>query len=141
MGDRVESSLGPARFSLGLFSMAAVIAIALAAVGLYALLSFSVAQRQQEMGVRMALGAERKELLALVVRQSLRLVSIGLFVGVLTALAGVRSLESLLYGVPAYDPLTFATVVASLLLIAFLATLLPAFRATRVDPVNALRDE
>lgn len=140
MEERVASSLEPARFSLGLFTIAAVIAIVLAAVGLYALLSFSVAQRQQEMGVRVALGAERGELLSLVVRQGLRLVVVGLVVGLLTALAGVRSLESLLYGVPAYDPLTFVTVAAFLLLIAFLATLVPALRATRVNPVTALRN-
>lgn len=141
MQERVASSLGPARFSLGLFSIAAVIAIVLAAVGLYALLSFSVSQRQKEMGVRVALGAERKELLSLVVRQGLRLVAIGLGVGLLTAVAGVRSLESLLYGVPAYDPLTFVTVAVALLLIAFLATLVPALQATRVNPVTALRND
>ena len=141
MSERVDRSLGPTRFSLVMFSIAAFIAVLLAAVGVYALLSFSVAQRHQEMGVRSALGARRGELLALVVRQGLRLALFGLGIGLVLALLGVRTLESTLYGVPAYDPVTLIAVPLLLLAVVFLATLLPALRATRIDPMTALRIE
>jgi putative ABC transport system permease protein len=141
MDQRVASSLGPNRFSLVMFSLAAFIAVTLAAVGVYALLSFSVAQRHQEMGVRMALGARRVDLLRLVVLQGLRLAAFGVLVGLAATLAGVRTLDSLLYGVPAYDPVTLVAVPLALLLVVLLATLVPALRATRIDPMNALRTE
>lgn len=141
MDQRVSDSLGANRFSLAMFSLAAVISVLLAAVGIYALLSFSVAQRHQEMGVRMALGAGRGELLRLVIRQGLRLTVLGLAVGLVTAFAASRVLGSLLYGVTTHDPLTFVVVPLTLLVIAFFATLIPAVRATFIDPIHSLRSE
>lgn len=141
MGERVQRSLGANRFSLVMFCIAGFIAVLLAAVGVYALLSFSVAQRHQEMGVRTALGARRIELLTLVVRQGLRLAVLGLGIGLVLALLGVRALASTLYGVPAYDPVTLVAVPLLLLAVVFLATLVPALRATRIDPMTALRTE
>jgi predicted permease len=117
------------------------IALFLSMIGLYGALAFVVSQRTREIGIRMALGARSSNVLRLIVGQGLRLVFAGLLMGLLTALAATRLMKSLLYGVSATDPLTFGWVAAGLLGAALLACWIPARRATKVDPMVALRYE
>jgi putative ABC transport system permease protein len=117
----------------------AVLALVLAAVGVYGVISYAVAQRTRELGVRLALGASRRQVLGLVLRQGARLAVVGVAIGLAGALALTRVVASLLYGVAALDPLTFAVVPIVLAAAAILATLAPARRATRVDPLIAMR--
>ena len=121
---------------LGFFG---ALALVLAAVGMYAVLAYSVAQRSREMGIRMALGASRGDVLRLVLRQGLGLAGIGLAVGLAMALAVTRLMSSLLYGVSATDVPTIATVSVLLLAVIVCASWLPAQRATRIDPMSAMR--
>jgi predicted permease len=123
---------------LGVF---AVLSLVLACIGLYGVVSYAVAQRTRELGVRMALGATRRRVAWMVIEQSGRLVLAGVAAGLVLALAGTRVLEGLLYGVRATDPITFALVPISLGLVALVAAALPARRATRVDPIVAMRAE
>jgi putative ABC transport system permease protein len=123
---------------LGLFG---VLGLVLASIGLYGVLSFQVARRTREIGIRMALGSSRNAVLGLVMREGAVLVGLGLAVGIVAAAGLARLLRSLLLGVHPWDPLAFAGVVAVLLLAAFVACLVPARRATRVDPLLALRHE
>ena len=111
----------------------------LTAVGIYGVISYSVAQRTHEIGIRMALGAQRANVLSLVLRQGARLIIVGASLGVASALALTRLMSSLLYGVGATDPATFATVVLALVAVAVLASYVPARYATRVSPITALR--
>ncbi len=119
----------------------AVIALALSVVGVYGVMSYTVSQKSQEMGIRMALGAQRLDVLRMVVRQGTMLAVIGVVVGIGLASMVTRSLSFFLYGVSPFDPLTFIVVALTLLLAALLATVVPAQRATRVDPLSALRTE
>ena len=135
----VAGSLGQRRFYMMLLAAFAALALALAAVGLYGVMSYSVAQRTQEIGVRVALGASRRQVLAMVMVQGMRVTAIGLAVGLALALLLHRMLTGLLVGVSATDPLTLAVTAAVLLLVAAAACYLPARRATRVDPIVALR--
>jgi predicted permease len=141
MDTRVRASLGPQRFAVTLLGVFAGIALLLAAVGLYALISFSVAQRTRELGIRIALGAGSSDVLRLVVGQGMRMVGVGLAIGLTAALALNYLMRSLLYGVRAGDPLTYLGVAAGLAAVALLACYLPARRAMRVDPIVALHYE
>ena len=113
----------------------------LASIGVYGVLWYSVTQRTQEIGVRVALGASRREVLKLVVGQGLLLAGIGVVVGLGLAAAGTPLTKTFLYNVSPFDPLTFSSVAAFLVFVALLASYLPALRATRVDPILALRGE
>jgi putative ABC transport system permease protein len=124
-----------------LLTIFALVAITLASVGLYGVLSQSVAQRGRELGVRIALGASARDVVALVLRQGVMLAGAGVALGLLTAMAATRALRSLLFGVGTQDPVTFALVGGGLFLVAVTASLVPARRATRVDPMEALRTE
>jgi ABC-type antimicrobial peptide transport system permease subunit len=119
----------------------AVIALLLAVGGVYGVMAYSVSQRTQEMGIRMALGAQRKNVLSLVVRQGTVLALIGVVVGTGIALGVTRGLSRFLFGVSPFDPAAFGVVAVTLLVSGIAATYLPARRATRVDPVTALRVE
>jgi putative ABC transport system permease protein len=139
--DYLGRSVAQRRFTTLLVAAFAGIALALAAVGLYGVLAYSVSQRTREIGVRMALGARAGDVLGMVVRQGMIVVGAGVVVGIGGAIGLTRVMTALLYGVSATDPPTFITVVAVFGLVAFLACWLPARRATRVDPMVALRSE
>ncbi len=137
----VHASMAETRFSMLVISAFGMLAVTLAAIGLYGVVSYSVMQRTREIGIRMALGAERRDVFAMVVGQGLRLAGMGIAIGVLCALAATRLISSQLYGVSASDPLTFAAVAAGLMIVAALACFVPARRAMTVDPTVALWSE
>lgn len=139
--ERVGEALAPARFGALLLALFAAVALALAAVGIYGTIAYAVAQRTREIGIRMALGAARRDVLALMVGRMLLPAAAGLLLGLGGAAALTRVLSSLLYGVGATDPATFAAVAALLAAVALLASWIPARRAARVDPMVALRNE
>src|SRR2546426_1523583 len=141
MDQLLADSLSRARFTMLLLGIFAAVALLLAAVGIYGLIAYSVTQRTQELGSRIALGAQRRDVLRLVLRHGTRLTLLGLALGIAAALAITRLLASLLFGISATDPLTFAGVAALLAFVALLACFIPARRATRVDPIVALRYE
>jgi predicted permease len=141
MDARIAESLGPQRFATNLLAVFAGLAILLAAVGLYGLISYSVAQRVNEFGIRAALGARPGDVLTLVLKQGATLALIGAGAGVIAGIALMRALRSVLYGVSAADPLSFAGAVVLLMLVALAACYVPARRATKVDPMVALRYE
>ena len=133
--------LADRRFILLLVVLFAVAALTLASIGLYGVVSFSVARRTQEIGIRVALGANRADVLRLVVGEGARLALGGVAVGITASFAITRGLSSLLFGVSATDPITFAAVAGMLTVVALLASYIPARRAMRLDPNNALRYE
>jgi putative ABC transport system permease protein len=135
------TSVAPRKFNMLLLGIFAGVAVVLAAVGLYGVMSYSVSWRTHEIGIRMALGAKRADVLRLVVRQGMTMTLIGLAVGLVGAFLISRVMRGLLYGVSPTDPLTFAGVSIVLVTVALLACLVPARRATRVDPIIALRTE
>jgi predicted permease len=138
---RVSKLADGPRFQTTLVGFFAAIGLVLAVIGLYGVIAFLVAQRTQEIGVRMALGAGRGDILRLVMGKSLRLIVCGTVVGLIAALAVSRVLSSLLFGIGSHDPLTFSLVTLLLIVVALLATLVPARRAASVNPVEALRAE
>jgi putative ABC transport system permease protein len=135
------AAISAERFQALLLGLFAALALVLACIGLYGVISYAVAQRTHEIGVRMALGARPPDVLRLVLRQGMSLTIVGLVLGIGIGLVATRVLSDLLYGVTARDPLTFAGMPALLLLVAFLACYIPARRATRIDPLVALRYE
>jgi predicted permease len=137
----VDRSVAQPRFTMLLLLAFGGGALLLAAVGVYGVISYAVAQRTREMGIRRALGAQRVDVVRLIVGQGLRLAAIGVAIGVAAALAASRVLGTLLFGVRATDPLTFAAIPFLLLTVAFLASAIPALRALRTDPTTALRAE
>lgn len=141
MTEWVAMSAAGARYRTTLLGLFALLAMILAATGIYGVMSYSVAQRTQEIGVRMALGARPLDVLKLVVRQGMMLVLIGVIVGLAGALALTRVMSSLLFGVTERDPITFVAVAALLIVVAFISCFVPAHRATRIDPLIALRCE
>jgi putative ABC transport system permease protein len=137
----VERSISQRRFNLMLLGSFALLALTLAGVGLYGLISFTTAQRTHEIGIRMALGAQRGAVLKLVVGEGMKLALTGVAVGLAAAFGLTRLMASLLFGVSATDPATFAVIAALLGSVALVASYIPARRATKVDPIVALRYE
>jgi ABC-type antimicrobial peptide transport system permease subunit len=139
MRSRVDTALAPQRLSTTLLAVFAGAALLMASVGLYGVLSYSVAQRTREIGVRMALGATRRDVVALVAGQGLLLTAIGLGIGLAAAFGVTRVMRTLLYNTQPHDPATFVTVPLVIAGVALAASYLPARRAARVDPIRALR--
>jgi predicted permease len=141
MQQAVAASTARRRFQTTLLSIFASVALLLALIGLYGLLAYSVRQRIQEIGVRIALGASRSRVIGMVVRQGLRLVLAGLIVGLCAAFAGVRLLAGMLYGIRTYDPWTFIAAPLLVILAALIACCAPAWHAAHIEPMKALRTE
>jgi predicted permease len=141
MQDRLDDSLARQRFSSTMLGAFAAFALLLAAVGLYGVLSYLVTQSTRDIGILLALGARRENILTLVVRQGMQLTLIGIFAGLLGATALTRVIASLLFGVTTTDAATFLAVPALLAVVAFTATVIPAWRASKVDPMVALRED
>jgi len=141
MDARISESLGPQRFAASLLAVFAVLATALAAIGLYGLVSYGVAQRTNELGIRMALGASPGNILLMVLRESAQIGGLGAAVGIVGGLLMTRTISGILYGVSAYDPVSFVGSAILLIFVATAASYVPARRAVRVDPLVALRYE
>jgi len=141
MDDRVADSLSPQRFNTLLLVAFAGLAVLLTAVGIYSVLSYSVKRRVSEIGIRLALGAQLGDVLRMVVVEGMKPTLLGVLLGLAGALVLGRALSSLIYGVTPTDPLTFGTVAILLAGIALFASVIPAYRATKVDPLVALRYE
>ncbi|HKA19450.1 MAG TPA: FtsX-like permease family protein, partial [Blastocatellia bacterium] len=141
MSQVLADSVASSRFNMILMTVFAGVALIMASIGLYGVISYSVSQRTHEIGIRMALGASRPSVLRLVVRNGMTLAIIGAALGVVASLALTRLISSLLYGVSPTDPLTFLTITLIITGVSFIATVVPAHRATRVDPMVALRYE
>jgi predicted permease len=141
MRETIGTSLYAARMGAWLLSAFGALALLLAVIGIYGVLSFSISRRTREMGIRLALGADSRRVFLLVVRDGMMLVGLGILIGVGGGLAGGRSLGTFLYGVSTNDPVTFAVTVAVLCTVALAACAIPARRAIRVSPVTALRQE
>ncbi len=139
LGAVIGASLTQRRFNMTLLAVFAGIALVLAIAGIYGTVSYAVAQRNNEIGIRVALGATKGEILRLVLADALKPVAGGLVVGLGAAFALTRALERLVFGVSTTDAVTFVSLPVLLALVAFLASLVPALRATRVDPLDALR--
>ena len=137
----MSESIAPQRLNMLLLATFAGLALALAAIGIYSVLSYVVRRRVHEIGIRMALGAQIRDVLRMVVIEGMKPVVAGVAIGIAGALLLGRVVAKLVFGVKTTDPATFATVSAILMAVALLATLVPAYRATRVDPMRTLRDE
>ncbi len=141
MNEVIASTTAPRRFNALLLGIFAAVALTLAAVGIFSVMSYSVTQRTQEIGVRMALGARANDVVGLIVRQGMTLAMVGIAGGIIASIAATRTMTSLLYGVTAFDLATFAIISLFLATVALLACYLPARRAARIDPMAALRHE
>ena len=138
---RVSDSVAPRRFLVSMMSLFALLALALAATGIYGVLSYLVAQRTREIGIRMALGATAGSVLSLILKRGAILILIGTAAGLAGAIALTRLIKTLLFGVSPTDPATFALIALLLVLVALIASYIPARRAAKVDPMVALRHE
>lgn len=141
LGDRVAASLDARKFVLRMMTAFAAIALFLAALGLFGVISYSVTQRTREIGVRMALGARPAGIYGMILMNGLRLIGVGLVIGLIAGLGVARAIESQLFQVRAFDPMTVAAMVLILVIVTFAASFYPAMRAASVDPVSALRSE
>jgi putative ABC transport system permease protein len=137
----IDKSVAPQRFNLALVGLFAVLAVFLAAVGVYGVLSYSISQRTREIGVRIALGAQRMRVLQMAVSEGMKLAILGIVIGAGAGFVLTRLMEGLLFGITSRDPLTFAAVAALVVLVSFAACYIPARRAMRIDPIVALRYE
>jgi putative ABC transport system permease protein len=141
MDEYIAASVAAPRFNTTLLSIFAAVALALTIIGLYGVMSYSVAQRTNEIGIRMALGAQTRDVLRMIVKEGAVMVLLGLALGTVGALLLTRLLSSLLFGVGTKDPVTFIAIAGLLSLTALVACYVPAWRATKVDPLEALRYE
>ena len=141
MERRLAESVAPRRFSMSLLLLFAAMGLLLSAVGIYGVMSFSVTQRTSEIGVRMALGAQKSDVFKLVIGRGMLLTLTGLAIGLVGAAGLTRLMSSLLFGVSANDPMTYSAAPVVLGVVSLLACYLPARRATKVDPLQALRQE
>jgi ABC-type antimicrobial peptide transport system permease subunit len=141
MDELLSSTIADRRFNMFLLGAFAAVALSLAAVGIYGLIAYSVAQRTRELGIRIALGALPRDVLLLVIRQGATLALGGIAVGSLAAIASTRWMRSMLFHVDPLDPLTFAAVGVALVVVAIGATWAPAMRAARVSPATAMRTD
>lgn len=141
MQEVYDKSVARTSFTLVMLGVAGSMALALGIIGIYGVISYSVSQRKREIGIRLALGAQSGDVVSMVLRQGAKLALVGVCIGVVAAFGSARLMTSLLFGVTAHDPLTFAAVAALLILVALLACYIPARRVMKVDPVVALRYE
>jgi ABC-type antimicrobial peptide transport system permease subunit len=141
MGERIDESLAERRFSMLLLTLFAALALALAAIGVYGVMAYLVSQGTRELGIRLALGAAPRDLLALVIRQGMVVALVGTALGLAGAMLLTRFMRSLLFGVRPSDPLTFVVIAATLTVVALAASYVPARRAARIDPIVSLRSE
>ena len=141
MEEALSESIAPRRFNLLLLGTFALVALVLAVIGVYGVVAYAVAERTQEIGIRLALGAERARVVRMIVSQGMVSIVAGLVIGLAGAVAATQLLTGLIYGVGTRDPATFSMVTMLLAAIAFLACAIPALRAALVDPVSALRAE
>jgi putative ABC transport system permease protein len=141
MEERIADTVWQRRLAGTLFLIFAALALALAAIGIYGVMAYTISQRTREIGIRMALGARPQDVLRMIAGQGAKLIGIGLGIGLIIALIGSRLIHSLLYGISSADPLVYVIVLAVLTVVSLLACWLPARRATRVDPLHALRQE
>ena len=141
MDDLLAATAAQRRFALTLFEAFALAAIVLATAGIYGVLSGGVAERTREIGVRSALGASRRDILALVLRQGMTLTALGVAIGLVGALAATRSITAMLFGISRLDPVTYVAVVALLGAVSAIACFMPAWRAAHIEPALTLRSE
>ena len=141
MPQQIDGLLGSQTLAARLLWIFAIAAVLIAAAGLYGLLSYSVGQRTREIGVRLALGAQREDVLRMILRQASRLLAAGLFIGILAAFFTTKLVRSFLYGVAEHDWLTIVAVSVLLLVVGLVASYIPARRAAKIEPVEALRSE
>ena len=141
MQDYVSDAMAQTRYSLILIGALGAAALLLAAIGLYGVISYSVSQRTNEIGIRVALGGRQSDILKLVIGEGMILTAVGAIVGLIGAFALTQLMSGILFGVRASDPLTYAGITGLLAVIALLATFIPARRAARIDPMTALRYE
>jgi len=139
MENIVAGAVARQRFSMLLLAIFAALALVLAAVGIYGVMSYTVAQQTREIGIRIALGAKRGDVLKMTVKQAIKLVGLGLAIGLPSAFILTRVMSTLLFGISATDPITFLGISLVVLAVALLASYIPALRATKVDPMIALR--
>ena len=137
----LDTSISRPRFNTGLLTLFAAIALSLAAIGIYGLIAYSVAQRTQEIGVRMALGAARSDVMRMVIIQGMSLATIGIAIGSAASLVATRALKTMVFGISVTDAVTFVAAPVGIMLVVLAATFIPALRATRISPMAALRYE